>query len=568
MSSGAKLIAKSLKKLGVKAVFGIVGIPIVEVGDALIAEGVRFIGFRNEQAASYAASAYGYLTGQPGVLLVVGGPGVVHAFAGILNSNANRWPLLVLAGSSSFGDVTKGGFQELDQISLLSPHTKFSGKPLSFDQIPGLLTKAYKSSFFGVPGSTYLDLPADLVEGELTEQEEENLLGQLRQITTKDVPKFKPPSEQIKLVANTLKNAKSPLVIVGKGAAYSDASSVITKFVEDHKFPFLPTPMGKGVVPDDSCLNVSSARSKALKNADVVLLLGARLNWILHFGEAPRYSEDAIFIQVDHSPDEVGNNSLNSLEYGLVGDISLVVEELAHELGDEFKAPPIPTDMKQTIEKNNESLINKENTKNDMMTYNNVYKVLREMIAPIEKDTILISEGANTMDVARISFPQNYPKKRIDAGTNATMGVGLGYAIAAKISNPDKNVIAIEGDSAFGFSGLEIETAVRSHLPVIIVVMNNSGIYKGIDTKRYSYNEYEKLPSTALSKETRYDVLAKSLGADGILVKTEKEVHDGFQKALENLSKGETTVLNVIISPGVQKKVGFGWQNKKKTTKL
>lgn len=568
MSSGAKLIAKSLKKLGVKAVFGIVGIPIVEVGDALIAEGVRFIGFRNEQAASYAASAYGYLTGQPGVLLVVGGPGVVHAFAGILNSNANRWPLLVLAGSSSFGDVTKGGFQELDQISLLSPHTKFSAKPLSFDQFPGLLTKAYKSSFFGVPGSTYLDLPADLVEGELTEQEEENLLGQLRQITTKDVPRFKPPSEQIKLVANALKTAKSPLVIVGKGAAYSDASSVITKFVEDHKFPFLPTPMGKGVVPDDSCLNVSSARSKALKNADVVLLLGARLNWILHFGEAPRYREDALFIQVDHSPEEVGNNSLNSLEYGLVGDISLVVEELAQELGDKFKAPPVPTDMIQTIEKNNESLINKENTKNDMMTYNNVYKVLREMIAPIEKDTILISEGANTMDVARISFPQNYPKQRIDAGTNATMGVGLGYAIAAKISNPDKNVIAIEGDSAFGFSGLEIETAVRSQLPVIIVVMNNSGIYKGIDTKRYSYNEYEKLPSTALSKETRYDVLAKSLGADGILVKTEKEVHDGFQKALENLSKGETTVLNVIISPGVQKKVGFGWQNKKKTTKL
>lgn len=568
MSSGAKLIAKALKKLGIKAVFGIVGIPIVEVGDALIAEGVRFISFRNEQAASYAASAYGFLTGQPGVLLVVGGPGVVHATAGIFNSNANRWPLLVLAGSSSFSDITKGGFQELDQISFLAPHTKFSAKPLSFDQLPDLLSKAYKSSFFGVPGSTYVDLPADLVEGELTEEEESNLLSQLKPITNKDVPKFVPPIGQIKQVASVLKNAKSPLVIIGKGTAYSDGSPIISDFVQKHRLPFLPTPMGKGVVPDDNLLNVSSARSKALKSADVILLLGARLNWILHFGEAPRFKQDALFIQVDHSPDEIGNNSLHSMEYGLVGDIPLVVEALDQELGNNFKAPAIPEEMRQIIENNNKSLEKKENIENQLMTYNNVYKVLRELISPIEEDTILISEGANTMDVARISFPQNYPKQRLDAGTNATMGVGLGYAIAAKLANPEKTIVAIEGDSAFGFSGLEIETAVRSHLPVIIVVMNNSGIYKGIDTKRFSYEEFEKLPSTALSKETRYDILAKSLGADGILARTAQEVHDGFKKALSNLSKGETTVLNVIISPGVQKKVGFGWQNKKKPAKL
>lgn len=568
MSSGAKLIAKSLKKLGVKAVFGIVGIPIVEVGDALIEEGVRFIAFRNEQAASYAASAYGYLTGKPGVLLVVGGPGVIHAMAGIINSNANRWPLLVLAGSSSFNDITKGGFQELDQLSLLTPHTKFSAKPLSFDQFPGLLFKAYKTSFFGVPGTTYLDLPADLVEGELSKDEESTLLSQLKEITGRDIPKFVPPSGQLQQIATVLKNAKSPLVIVGKGSAYSDASSIITQFVQTHNFPFLPTPMGKGVVPDDSELNVSSARSKALKNADVILLLGARLNWILHFGEAPRFKEDAIFIQVDQSPEEVGNNSPQSLSYGLVGDIPLVVEELNELLGSNFKAPAIIDDIKQTIEKNNKSLEAKENTKNDLMTYNNVYKVLRELLQPIEKDTILISEGANTMDVARVSFPQNYPRQRIDAGTNATMGVGLGYAIAAKVSNPDKNVVAIEGDSAFGFSGLEIETAVRAHLPMIIVVMNNSGIYKGIDAKRFSYEEYDKLPSTALSKETRYDLLAQSLGAQGILVKNEQEVHKGFVQALDNLKRGETTILNVIISPGVQKKVGFGWQNKKKSVKL
>ncbi|CCH42522.1 2-hydroxyacyl-CoA lyase 1 [Wickerhamomyces ciferrii] len=568
MSSGAKLIAKVLKKLGVTTVFGIVGIPIVEVGDALIAEGVKFIAFRNEQAASYAASAHGYLTGKPGVLLVVGGPGVVHAAAGIFNSNANRWPLLVLAGSSSINDVSKGGFQELDQISFLSPYTKFSGRPLSIDQIPSYLFKAYKTSFFGVPGSTYIDLPADLVEGELSEEEEQHLLKSVSQLSIKDIPTFVPPKNQILQIAKTLHNAKSPLIIVGKGSAYSGASSAITNFVETHKIPFLPTPMGKGVVPDDSYLNVSSARSKALKSADVIILLGARLNWILHFGEAPRFKEDAIFIQVDQSPEEVGNNSSLSISYGLVGDISLVIQELNKHIKSSYTAPPITDDIKQTIEKNNKSLEAKENKHNNQLTYQNVYKVIRGLINPIEKNTVLVSEGANTMDVARISFPQNYPRLRLDAGTNATMGVGLGYAIAAKAVHPNKHVVAIEGDSAFGFSGLEIETAVRAHLPIIIVVMNNSGLYKGIDTSKHSYDDYKSLPSTALSKETRYDLLAQSLGARGILVKTSQEVHDAFSQALENSTKGETTILNVIISPGEQKKVGFGWQNKKKQVKL
>lgn len=564
MSSGAILIAKALKKLGVKVVFGIVGIPIVEIGDALIAEGVRFIGFRNEQAASYAASAYGYLTGEPGVLLVVGGPGIVHATAGIFNSNANRWPLLVIAGSSNLGDGTKGGFQELDQMNFLSPHTKISVKPLFADQLPQLLFKAYKTSLFGVPGSSYVDLPADLIECELSEDQESQLLEKLRPVTKNNIPKYLPPSNDIRNIAAVLKNAKSPLIVVGKGAAYADASDIITQFVKKHNFPFLPTPMGKGVVPDALEFNVSSARSKALQNADVVVLLGARLNWILHFGETPRFRDDVIFIQVDQSPEELGNNSIRSLGYGLVGDISLVVEELDKILDSNYKAPPISQDMKQTIELNNTKLAEKERIQQDQMTYNNVYKVLRELILPIERDTILISEGANTMDIARISFPQNYPRQRLDAGTNATMGVGLAYAIASKISNPGKNVIAIEGDSAFGFSGLEVETAVRSHLPIIVVIMNNSGIYKGIDTKHNSYQDYISLPSTALSQETRYDKLAKSLGAEGVLVKTEEEVHNGFKTALENLSNGRTTVLSVIISPGVQKKVGFGWQNKKK----
>lgn len=560
--SGAHIIAKAIKKLGVTTVFGIVGIPIVEVGDALIREGVRFISFRNEQSAAYAASAYGYLTGEPGVLLVVGGPGVVHALAGVLNSNSNRWPLLVLAGSAGVDDLTKGGFQELDQLSLLAPMTKFAAKVQQLDQVPDLLYKAYKSAMFGTPGTAYIDLPADVVELEGVDPKLESaILRRVTTLTKASIPRFIPPRSQVEQAAALLRNAKSPLVVIGKGSAYANASSQIRKFINGHNLPFLPTPMGKGVVPDSSDLNVSSARSQALKNADVVLILGARLNWILHFGESPRWQADVKFIQVDSNPEEIGYNTASSTDYGLCGDISLVTSELDALLGN-YRAEELPRSIIDTIAKNNKSLAAKEIAKAPQLNYNLVYKVLRELIDPVEKDTILITEGANTMDVARISFPQNYPKQRLDAGTNATMGIGLGYAIAAKVSNPDKKVIAIEGDSAFGFSGMELETAVRSHLPIIVVVMNNSGIYRGVPDAK-EYNHYESLPSTALGQQTKYDLLAKGLGANGVTVTTQEQVSTAFKEALVALDRGESTLINVIIGPGVQKKVGFGWQNKK-----
>lgn len=529
-----------------------------KVGNALLKEGVRFISFRNEQAASYAASAYGYLTGKPGVLLVVGGPGLVHALAGVFNSNANRWPLVVLAGSSAFDDVNKGGFQELDQVSFVKGYTKSSSRPLNYEQLVQFLNQSYKLSFFGKPGSTYLDLPATIIEGELASTTEEKLLTQVTPLNHSNALKFKPDNHQVYKAAKLLKNAQNPLIIIGKGAAYADASRQVRKFVTKHHFAFLPTPMGKGVVPDDSKLNVSSARSQALKSADVVLLLGARLNWILHFGEEPRFKEGVKFIQVDNYPEEFAEHANTSqLDYGLVGDIGLVIDELDHYLTG-HKANKISLELNDIIHKNNEKLLEKELLKHEQLTYNNVYKTLREYFEPHEKILVLVSEGANTMDIARISFPQNFPRQRLDAGTNATMGVGIGYAIAARAADPEKYVVAIEGDSAFGFSGLEIETAVRSQLPIIVVVMNNSGVYHG---NRDPIGG--QLPSTALGQETRYDLMAQGLGADAFLVRTDEELKKAIDKAFKNTKNNVTTLLNVIIEPGAKKKVGFGWQNKK-----
>lgn len=541
-----------LQGYGVDTVFGIVGIPIVELANIMIAKGIRFIACRNEQSASYAASAYGYLTGKPGVLLVVGGPGLIHALAGIYNSMSNKWPLVVIAGSTE--DPYKGGFQELDQISLLSGHLKFTGK-LSKDQ-ESIELITYDAMRFAVsvsPGATYIDFPGRLIE-------ESIVVTGSRKATTLPKIKYSPDPIAVAKVADLLSGNKNKrvLLVIGKGAV--DHSVPLRKFVDDFNVPFLPTPMAKGVVPDSHPLNVSSARSKALKEAEIVLILGARLNWILHYGQAPKWNSNAIFVQVDNDPASLGQNNSAGLTYGLCGDLELALEQLTFQLSRiGWNHSGLSKELHNSIKANQEKLLLKETSAtSDKLNYNQVYHTLRPLID--DSQTIIVSEGANTMDIARISFPTDYPKHRLDAGTNATMGIGLGYAIAAKLSNPEKNVILIQGDSAFGFSAMELETAARNQLALVVIVMNNSGIYHG--TKQ---DPSSKVPSTALSKECRYDLVGKGLGTNGYIVRTLPELKAAFQEALDaSRNDKRSSVINVIIEPGESRKIAFGWQKSKR----
>lgn len=542
----------TLKQYGVDTVFGIVGIPIVELADTMIAEGIKFVACRNEQSASYAASAYGYLTGKPGVLLVVGGPGLVHALAGVYNSISNKWPLVVVAGSSE--DSYKGGFQELDQVSLLSPYLKFTGRltgdPETIDRVA---YNAIRMATSGTPGTTYIDFPGGLINESVEKPESVHLvpIGNIRQM---------PDPISLEAVVQLLSGSqnKKILVVVGKGAV--NFSKEVRKLVIDCNLPFLPTPMAKGVVPDSHPLNVAPARSKALKDAEVVLLLGARLNWILHFGEPPKWNPNAIFVQVDSDPASLGLNNPKGLKYSLCGDIGLTANSLGTSLKlHNWSYNGLSQELKDAIKLNKEKLLKKELSPfQGRLNYNKVYHCLRALID--DTRTIIVSEGANTMDFARISFPTDYPKQRLDAGTNATMGIGLGYAIAAKIANADKNVVLLQGDSAFGFSAMEIETAVRNGLGIVIIVMNNSGIYHGVSEETRG-----SLPSTALSQDCRYDLVGVGLGADGYVIRTIQELERAFKASLEKASKyNKTSVLNVIIEAGKQGKLSFGWQSARK----
>ncbi|CAG8600733.1 4348_t:CDS:10 [Ambispora gerdemannii] len=551
--TGAQIIAKTLKRQNVTVVFGIVGIPVIEVAEAIIAEDIKFIGFRNEQSASYAASAYGYLTGRAGVCLVVGGPGVVHALAGVVNAQVNCWPLLLLAGSSDTYQVGMGAFQELDQVSLCQLSTKYSVRPPSISRIPSIIEKALRTSAYGRPGPVYVDLPADYIQGKIESDNGLNFPGPIP-----EPPKSLSDPASVQAAVALITNAKAPLIIIGKGASFSRGEKEILEFINKMGIPFLPTPMGKGVVPDSHILGVAAARSQALAGTDLILLFGARLNWILHFGLPPKYNKNVKVIQVDIYPEEHHNN--RRADVSLLGHLPLIVSQLQSALPPSYKYPsssPYLVELRQKIEAN--IIATEKKFKDDElpMSYHRAFWEIKKRLPA--KDVVFVSEGANTMDIARSIFDVQEPRCRIDAGTFATMGVGMGFAIAAQVHYPNKRVVAIEGDSAFGFSAMEIETAIRAKLPLLIIIINNNGIYKGLDTTDYTAIPENRLPSTALLPDVRYELIAESCGGVGFLVKTPEELGYAIDAALAKDLAGKCVVVNVLIKPGGNKKLEFGW---------
>ncbi|KFQ13554.1 2-hydroxyacyl-CoA lyase 1, partial [Leptosomus discolor] len=528
----------------IEYMFGIVGIPVTEIAIAAQAVGIKYLGMRNEQAACYAASAVGYLTGRPGVCLVVSGPGFLHALGGMANATMNCWPLIVIGGSSDRNQETMGAFQEFPQVCR---HTTF-------------YRKAVRTSIYGRPGSCYIDIPGDFVN------------HQVNKSSVKYVECCLPPPvstaecSAVSEAATIMAHSKQPLLIIGKGAAYSRAENNIRKLVDLCGLPFLPTPMAKGVVPDNHPNCVAAARSTALQHADVIILLGARLNWILHFGLPPRFRQDVKVIQVDIYAEELGNNVRPATV--LLGDINAVTKQLLEEFS---KRPVKYPSNSEWWKRLREKIMNNEERskvlalqKSLPMNYYTVFHHIREMIP---KDCILVSEGANTMDIGRTMLPNYYPRQRLDAGTFGTMGVGLGFAVAAatvaKDRTPEKRVVCIEGDSAFGFSGVEVETICRYNLPIVIIVVNNNGIYTGLDAD--AWKEVSKsgdpatcVPPVSLLPNSHYEEMMSAFGGKGYFVKTPEELQNALKASVTD--EKTPSLINVMVDPqSERKKQEFPW---------
>ncbi len=539
LTDGFHLVIDALKLNGIDTIYGVPGIPITDLCRLAQAEGIRFIGFRHEQSAGNAAAIAGYLTKKPGICLTVSAPGFLNGLVALANATTNGFPMIQISGSSErhIIDLQQGDYEELDQMNAAKPYTKAAYRVNRPEDIGIGVARAIHAAVSGRPGGVYLDVPADVLSAALDADAGTNSLVRV----VDPAPRQIPAPESIDRALDLLAKAQRPLIILGKGAAYAQADADIRSFIETTGIPYLPMSMAKGLLPDNHPQCAAAARSFVLGQADVVVLIGARLNWLLGHGKPPQWSPNARFVQVDISPTEIDSN--RPIAAPVVADIGSAMSALLGTLKPgQIKVQSAWTkaigDRKQH---NVASMAARLNANPNPMNFSSALRAIKDTLAK-NKGVYVVNEGANTLDFARNIIDMYEPRKRLDTGTWGVMGVGMGYAIGAAVTS-GKPVVAIEGDSAFGFSGMEIETICRYSLPVVTIVFNNGGIYRGDDVNRAGGTDPA---ATALNKDSRYDKLIEAFGGTGHHV-TDTQ---GLTKALtESLASGKPALINCVIDP-------------------
>ncbi len=541
LTDGFHLVIEALKLNGVKTIYGVPGIPITDFGRLAQASGLRVISFRHEQHAGNAAAIAGFLTKKPGICLTVSAPGFLNGLTALANATTNCFPMILISGSSEreIVDLQQGDYEEMDQLAIARPLCKAAFRVLHAADIGIGVARAIRAAVSGRPGGVYLDLPARLFSQVIDADAGARSLVKV----IDPAPAQLPAPAAVTRALDLLKGARRPLIILGKGAAYAQADDQIRALVEKSGVPFLPMSMAKGLLPDTHPQSAGAARSTVLKDADVVMLIGARLNWLLSHGKGKTWGEPGSkkFIQIDIEPREMDSNV--EIVAPLVGDIGSCVSALLEGIDARWPAPSAAWvgDINARKDANIAKMSSKLTRDSAPMDFHRALGALRTVIKE-RPDAILVNEGANTLDLARGVIDMYQPRKRLDVGTWGVMGIGMGFAVAAAVET-GKPVLAVEGDSAFGFSGMEVETICRYNLPVCIVVFNNNGIYRGTDVNPTGGSD---VATTVFVKDARYDKMMEAFGGVGVHVTTPDELSRAVNAAMDS---GRPTLVNAVIDP-------------------
>jgi len=538
VTDGFHLVIDALKHNDIDTIFGLVGIPITDLARLAQAEGMRFIGFRHEQNAGNAAAIAGYMTQKPGICLTVSAPGFLNGLTALANATTNCFPMILISGSSEreIVDLQQGDYEEMDQLNAAKPYAKASYRINKAEDIGIGVARAIRAAVSGRPGGVYLDLPAQLLAQTIEAGHAKRSLVKV----VDPVPRQIPAPDSVQRALALLKGAKKPLILLGKGAAYAQADADIRALVERTGIPYLPMSMAKGLLPDTHAQSASAARSYVLAEADVVVLIGARLNWLLAHGKGKTWGKPKQFIQIDISPTEIDSNV--AIAAPLIGDIGSCVAALLEGLdGAGIAKPdaewlgPIAERKEQNMAKMT-ALLNRDAAP---MNFHTALRAIRDVLKQ-HPDINLVNEGANTLDYARSIVDQYQPRKRFDSGTWGIMGIGMGYAIGAAVVS-GKPVVAIEGDSAFGFSGMELETICRYELPVTTIIFNNNGVYRGTDVNPTGGKD---VAPTVFVKNARYDKMIEAFGGIGYHATTPEELTRALAEAI---AAGKPALINAVI---------------------
>lgn len=549
--TGMYVLARALKAVGIDTVYGLVGIPITEAAYLIQGQGIRFVGFRHEQQAGMAAATHGFVTGKPGVAMTVSSLGFLNGLTATTNATVNCYPMIQISGSSVREpiDLDQGTYEGLDQLNTAKPLVKAAYRVNRAEDIPTGVVRAYRAAVSGRPGGVYLDITTPALGQVLDHDVAEALIN----APVDPQPAMVPAPEAVNRAVELFATAKNPVILVGKGAAMAQVEDLVKELVESTGVPFYPMSMAKGVMPDNHPLSAISARSTIMEQADVVMLVGARLNWLLSRGHG-KWNKDGKFIQLDIEPTEIDCN--RHIDAPVVGDLRSSLEAIIAGLKGKTMAMDAswPQGIQAESKVKNAKFLERLQVPTVPMTHWSALGAAKKVLEA-NPDVILVNEGANTLDDTRDSIDMFLPRHRIDCATWAIMGMGMGSAVGAAVAT-GKSVVAIEGDSAFGFSGMEFSTICDYKLPVTVCIFNNGGIYNGIGVPLAKTDD--PAPTT-LNVNARYDKFGDAFGAQSYYVTTPDE----FEKALtEAIASRKPCIIDVQLAADSGKESGhIGYLN-------
>jgi acetolactate synthase-1/2/3 large subunit len=523
--TGSELLAQSLRSQGVDTLFYLMGGPMLETESALIKLGVRAIDTRHEQAASLMAHAWTRINRRPGVCMGASGPGTTNLVTGVANAFTDAAPLVAVGGSSPRVFFGMEAFQEIDQVAVMRPITKWAERILDARRIPEMVATAFRSATTGRPGPVYIDMPGDVL-GEKVDEASVAFPPAWR-----PAPRTLGDPAAVREAIALLARAERPVVVAGSGVWWSDAAAELRAFVEATGIPFYTTPISRGLIPEDHALALLNARSTAFSEADTMLAVGTRFNWVIQFGRPPRFAADLKVIHVDVNPAELGHN--RHADVPIAGDARAVLEQLTAEARgriDPRRYGPWLGRLR-VVDAEKAAELDKHMS-NDAVPIHPL-RLCKEVRDFLRRDAILVVDGQEILNYGRQSIPTFVPGHRLNSGAFGCMGVGLPFGVGAKVARPDTQVVVLHGDGSYGINAMEIDTAVRHRVPVVVVISNNGG---------WTGDPQGTKPGRNLGY-TRYDRVAIELGAHGEHVEKPHDIRPALDRAF---ASGKPAVVNVV----------------------
>jgi thiamine pyrophosphate-dependent acetolactate synthase large subunit-like protein len=527
--TGSEVLAQALRSQGIDTMFYVMGGPMLETEAACIQLGIRAIDTRHEQAAALSAHAWTRVMRRPAVAMGCSGPGATNLLTGVANAFTDCAPMVAIGGSSPRVFLGMEAFQEIDQVAVFKPVTKFAARIYDAKRIPDVVATALREATTGRPGPVYLDLPGDIL-GEKVEEEAVTYPK-----PWKPAPRTLGDPAAVREAIALLARAERPVVIAGSGVWWSDGAAALRAFVEAAGIPFYTTPISRGLIPEDHALAFLNARSKAFTEADVVLAVGTRFNWVIQFGRPPRFAADLKVIHVDVNPTQLGHN--RAVDVPIAGDARAVLEQLRAEA--EGKLDPKRyagwTAKLRVLDGEKSAEMDKAMSTDAAPIH--PLRLCKEVRDFLKRDAILVVDGQEILNYGRQAIPTFVPGHRLNSGPFGCMGVGLPFGVGAKVAQPDTQVVVLHGDGSYGINAMEIDTAVRHKIPVVVVISNNGGW-----TADAPWTRPLPKPGRNLG-HTRYDKVAQELGAHGEFVEKPHEIRPALERAY---ASGKPAVVNVI----------------------